>query len=139
MSICDQFELASGANINRGKIKALFFRNWAEQSFIPFLIQGNSLAGLGRVIKIRKGISQCTEVQESSEQFYNVTSYGTILVRSVPSLSCPKVSSRTAFPASASTWDSLPASAAALGWLPQPSRCSGTASMAQPLLRDGFH
>eukprot|EP00061_Rhincodon_typus_P016300 g44437.t1 len=39
MSICDQFKLTSGAKINQGKSKAMFFGNWANRSFIPFTIR----------------------------------------------------------------------------------------------------
>eukprot|EP00061_Rhincodon_typus_P009336 g32764.t1 len=39
LSICDQFELASGAKVNRGKSEAMFFGNWADRSFIPFTVR----------------------------------------------------------------------------------------------------
>eukprot|EP00061_Rhincodon_typus_P015614 g43388.t1 len=43
MSICDQFELASGAKVNRGKSEAMFFGNWANQSFIPSTVRTEKL------------------------------------------------------------------------------------------------
>eukprot|EP00061_Rhincodon_typus_P017663 g46456.t1 len=43
LSICDQFELVSGAKVNRGKSKAMFFGNWANQSFIPLTISSDYL------------------------------------------------------------------------------------------------
>eukprot|EP00061_Rhincodon_typus_P012201 g37786.t1 len=48
MSICDQFELASGAKVNRGQSEAMFFGNWADRSFIPFTIRTDYLKKLGR-------------------------------------------------------------------------------------------
>eukprot|EP00061_Rhincodon_typus_P013849 g40477.t1 len=47
MSICDQFELASGAKVNRGKSETMFFRNWVGQSLIPFTIRSDCLKVLG--------------------------------------------------------------------------------------------
>eukprot|EP00061_Rhincodon_typus_P016791 g45185.t1 len=47
MSICDQFELASGAKVNQGKSEAMFFGNWANQSFIPFIVRSDYLKVLG--------------------------------------------------------------------------------------------
>eukprot|EP00061_Rhincodon_typus_P012466 g38221.t1 len=43
VSISDQFGLASGAKINRGKSEAMFFGNWADRSFIPFIIRTDYL------------------------------------------------------------------------------------------------
>eukprot|EP00061_Rhincodon_typus_P007852 g29951.t1 len=47
MSICDLFELASGAKVNRGKSKAMLFGNWVNQSFIPFTVRTDYLKVLG--------------------------------------------------------------------------------------------
>eukprot|EP00061_Rhincodon_typus_P004950 g23801.t1 len=47
LSICDQFELASGAKVNRGKSEAMFFSNWADRSFIPFTVRTDYLKVLG--------------------------------------------------------------------------------------------
>eukprot|EP00061_Rhincodon_typus_P018143 g47195.t1 len=41
------FELASGANVNRGEGKAMFFGNWADQYFIPFTTRTDYLKVLG--------------------------------------------------------------------------------------------
>eukprot|EP00061_Rhincodon_typus_P005645 g25418.t1 len=43
LSICDQFELASDAKVNRGKNKAMFFGNWADRSCIPFTVRTDYL------------------------------------------------------------------------------------------------
>eukprot|EP00061_Rhincodon_typus_P016892 g45343.t1 len=43
MSICNQFELASGAKINQGKNEAMFFGNQLDRSFIPFTVARNYL------------------------------------------------------------------------------------------------
>eukprot|EP00061_Rhincodon_typus_P009603 g33234.t1 len=47
MSICDQLELASGAKVNRVSNEAMFFGNWANQSFIPLTIRTDYLKVLG--------------------------------------------------------------------------------------------
>eukprot|EP00061_Rhincodon_typus_P009348 g32786.t1 len=47
MSIDDQFELVSGAKVNRGKSEAMFFWNWADQCFIPFTVRTHYLKMLG--------------------------------------------------------------------------------------------
>ncbi|XP_078412405.1 uncharacterized protein LOC144689141 [Cetorhinus maximus] len=47
MHICDQFELASGAKVNRGKSEAMFFGNWADRSFVPFTVRADGLKVLG--------------------------------------------------------------------------------------------
>eukprot|EP00061_Rhincodon_typus_P009422 g32920.t1 len=47
LSICDQFEMALGAKVNRGKSKAVLFGNWANRSFIPFTIRTQYLKVLG--------------------------------------------------------------------------------------------
>eukprot|EP00061_Rhincodon_typus_P012970 g39045.t1 len=47
ISICDQFELALEAEVNRGKSGAMFFENWADRSFIPFTIMKDYLMVLG--------------------------------------------------------------------------------------------
>eukprot|EP00061_Rhincodon_typus_P011318 g36244.t1 len=47
LSICDQFELASGAKVNKGKSEAMFFGNWADRSFIPFTVRTDYLKVLG--------------------------------------------------------------------------------------------
>eukprot|EP00061_Rhincodon_typus_P009967 g33872.t1 len=43
VSICDRFELAFGAKVNRGKSEAVLFGNWADQSFIPFTTRADYL------------------------------------------------------------------------------------------------
>eukprot|EP00061_Rhincodon_typus_P002057 g16499.t1 len=47
LSICEQFELASGAKVNRGESEAMFFGNWAARSFIPFTVRTDYLKVLG--------------------------------------------------------------------------------------------
>ncbi|XP_067913684.1 uncharacterized protein [Heterodontus francisci] len=47
MSICGQFELASGAKVNHGKSEAMFFGNWADRSFVPFTVRSDYLKVLG--------------------------------------------------------------------------------------------
>ncbi|XP_060685631.1 uncharacterized protein LOC132818637 [Hemiscyllium ocellatum] len=47
MCICDQFERASGAKVNRGKNEAMLFGNWADQSSIPFTVRTDHLKVLG--------------------------------------------------------------------------------------------
>eukprot|EP00061_Rhincodon_typus_P006489 g27183.t1 len=47
MSISDQFELASGAKVNRGKSEAKFFGNWAVRSYILFTVITDYLKVLG--------------------------------------------------------------------------------------------
>eukprot|EP00061_Rhincodon_typus_P001777 g15750.t1 len=43
LDICGQFELASGAKVNRGKSEAMLFGNWDDRSFIPFTIRTDYL------------------------------------------------------------------------------------------------
>ncbi|GCC35651.1 hypothetical protein chiPu_0014138 [Chiloscyllium punctatum] len=47
MCICDQFEWALGAKVNRGKSEAMLFRNWADQSSIPITVRTDHLKVLG--------------------------------------------------------------------------------------------
>eukprot|EP00061_Rhincodon_typus_P016526 g44791.t1 len=47
ISICNQIELTSGAKINQGKSEAKFFGNWADRSFIPFIVRADYLKVLG--------------------------------------------------------------------------------------------
>eukprot|EP00061_Rhincodon_typus_P006771 g27759.t1 len=47
MSICNQFELASGAKVNRGKSEAMFFGHWADRFFSLFTIRTDYLKVLG--------------------------------------------------------------------------------------------
>eukprot|EP00061_Rhincodon_typus_P013125 g39302.t1 len=47
MSICNQFELASGAKVNHGKSEVMFFGNRTDQSFVPFIARTDYLKMLG--------------------------------------------------------------------------------------------
>eukprot|EP00061_Rhincodon_typus_P016605 g44911.t1 len=47
MSICDQFELASEANVNRSESEAVFLGNWADQSFLPITVRTDDPKVLG--------------------------------------------------------------------------------------------
>eukprot|EP00061_Rhincodon_typus_P017901 g46821.t1 len=47
MSICNQFELSSGAKVHQGKSKAMFFGNGVERPFIPFIIRTDYRKVLG--------------------------------------------------------------------------------------------
>ncbi|XP_060677445.1 uncharacterized protein LOC132807140 [Hemiscyllium ocellatum] len=47
LCICDQFERASGAKVNRGKSEAMLFGNWTDQSYIPFTVRTGHLKVLG--------------------------------------------------------------------------------------------
>eukprot|EP00061_Rhincodon_typus_P017585 g46342.t1 len=73
VSICNQFELASGAEVNRGESEPMLFGNWADQFFTPFTIRTNYLKVPGlwfrgveacaktweeRVIKLRQKLSR---------------------------------------------------------------------------------
>eukprot|EP00061_Rhincodon_typus_P014401 g41395.t1 len=63
MGICNQFKLASGAKVNRGKSEAMFFENQADRSLIPITIRIDYLkvlaiwfGGTGRVPKLGRSI-----------------------------------------------------------------------------------
>eukprot|EP00061_Rhincodon_typus_P005222 g24476.t1 len=47
MSICNQFELASGAKVNQGNSEAMLFGNWVDQSLISFTVRLDYLKVLG--------------------------------------------------------------------------------------------
>eukprot|EP00061_Rhincodon_typus_P011391 g36355.t1 len=61
LSICDQFELASGAKVNRGKSEAMVFGNRATQSFIPFTIRADYLKVLSNGFR---GAGACAKTCE---------------------------------------------------------------------------
>eukprot|EP00061_Rhincodon_typus_P009374 g32829.t1 len=64
MSICNHFELASGAKVDPGKSEAMLFENWVNRSFIPF-------ADYLEVLGIRFGDAEvCTKAWE--ERIANV-------------------------------------------------------------------
>eukprot|EP00061_Rhincodon_typus_P013434 g39808.t1 len=63
MSICDQFELASGAKVNGDKHKAVLFENWAERSFIPFAVRTDYPKMLGIWFR---GAGMCTKSWEET-------------------------------------------------------------------------
>ena len=47
ISICDQFESATGARVNRRKSEAMLFGNWPDRSSVPFTIKPDFLKVLG--------------------------------------------------------------------------------------------
>eukprot|EP00061_Rhincodon_typus_P009675 g33344.t1 len=61
MNICEQFELALAAKVNQSKSKAIFFGNWADQSFILFIVRTDYL----KVLEIWfSGARACTKSWE---------------------------------------------------------------------------
>jgi len=57
LKVCEQFERASGAKVNRGKSEAMFFGNWADRSFVPFTVREDYLKVLGIWFGAKIGMS----------------------------------------------------------------------------------